>query len=216
MNNDSIVTVLLADDHTMVRDSLARVLDTQSDIQVVGQASDGTELISLAEKLQPDCVVMDYSMPNHKPLEVLKWFAKKASPPKTIVLTVHENVHYAVRVIEAGANGYVIKAAAVDELLTAIKSVCSGNIYLSKEIAEAVWKQLRNPKSNRTGLSNLSQREMEVLRLIGQGKTLQESAKAIGVKVSTISTYRSRILEKLNLESTNDLVRFVIANGLDV
>ena len=215
MNDGSTISVLLADDHTMVRDSLARVLDTESDIRVVGQASDGTELISLADQLEPDCIVMDYSMPQHNPLTVLTAFAEKSKPPKTIVLTVHENVHYAVRVIEAGANGYVIKAAAVDELLSAIKSVCSGNIYLSKEIAEAVWKQLRSPKSDRTGLSTLSQREMEVLRLLGQGKTLQESARSVGVKVSTISTYRSRILEKLNLESTNDLVRFAIENGLD-
>ena len=216
MHNHTGIRVLLADDHAMVRDSLARVLNTESDIEVVGQASDGAELISLAGQLQPDCIVMDYSMPNHNPLEVLKAFADEPKPPKTIVLTVHENVHYAVRVIEAGANGYVIKAAAVEELLSAIKSVCSGNIYLSMEIAEAVWKQLRRPKSDRTGLSTLSTRETEVLRLLVQGKTLQESAKTVGVKVSTISTYRSRILEKLNLESTTDLVRFAIKNGLDI
>jgi DNA-binding NarL/FixJ family response regulator len=207
-------TVVLADDHAMVRESLARVLDSCDEISVIGQVGDGRELVDVVRQLNPECLVMDYSMPNHEPTEVIKRLLDEFKLLKILVLTVHENVHYAVRTLEAGAHGYLIKAAAVDELMDAIGTIKEGNVYISKKISPEVWSQLRRPKGKRDGLDALSQREFDVLRLIGSGATLQECAKQLGVSVSTVSTYRGRILEKLNLSSTSDLVRFAIESKM--
>jgi DNA-binding NarL/FixJ family response regulator len=205
---------VLADDHAMVRESLARVLDSCDEISVVGQVGDGRELVDVVRRLKPECLVMDYSMPNHEPTEVIKRLVEELKSLKILVLTVHENVHYAVRTLEAGAHGYLIKSAAVDELMDAIGTIKDGNVYISKKISPDVWSQLRRPKGKRDGLDALSQREFDVLRLIGSGATLQECAKQLGVSVSTVSTYRGRILEKLNLNSTSDLVRFAIESKM--
>ena len=198
----------------MVRESLARVLDSCDEISVVGQVGDGRELVDVVRQLKPECLVMDYSMPNHEPTEVIKRLVEELKSLKILVLTVHENVHYAVRTLEAGADGYLIKSAAVDELMDAIGTIKDGNVYISKKISPDVWSQLRRPKGKRDGLDALSQREFDVLRLIGSGATLQECAKQLGVSVSTVSTYRGRILEKLNLNSTSDLVRFAIESKM--
>lgn len=198
----------------MVRESLARVLDACGEIAVVGQVGDGNELLKIVRQVKPECLVMDYSMPNHDPTEVIKTLVDEFQSLKILVLTVHENVHYAVRTLEAGAHGYLIKSAAVDELMDAIRTIKDGDVYISKKISPDVWSQLRRPKSKRDGLEALSQREFDVLRLIGSGATLQECAKQLGVSVSTVSTYRGRILEKLNLTTTSDLVRFAIESKM--
>lgn len=198
----------------MVRESLARVLDECREISVVGQVGDGIELLRVAKQVQPDCLVMDYSMPHHDPTEVIKQLLGDFKSLKVLVLTVHENVHYAVRTLEAGAHGYLIKSAAVEELVDAICTIKDGNVYISKKISPEVWTQLRRPKGKRDGLESLSQREFDVLRIIGGGASLQECAQQLCVSVSTVSTYRGRVLEKLNLTTTSDLVRFAIENEM--
>jgi DNA-binding NarL/FixJ family response regulator len=133
---------------------------------------------------------------------------------KILVLTVHENIHYAVRVLETGAHGYLIKSAAVDELVEAIENVHEGRIYMSQKISSEVLQHLRRPKRERVGLESLSQREFAFLRLLGSGKSLQESAKNMKISTSTASTYRSRIMGKLNLASTADLIRYAIEHDV--
>lgn len=206
--------LVLADDHTMVRESLARVLESEPALTVVGQAGDGEELWEVVARQQPDFLVMDYSMPKHQAVDAVKQFLKQWPKLRIIVLTVHENIHYAVHVLDAGAHGYLIKAAAVDELLKAIETVRHGNIYVSRQIAERVWQQRRNNKGEKTGLALLSARELEVLRLLAEGKSLQECATQIGIKVSTVSTYRTRIVDKLGMQSTSELVRFAVQAGI--
>ncbi len=208
------ISVVLADDHAMVREALARVLDASGAIAVVGQAGNGPELREVVRSKMPDCLVMDYSMPRHDPTETIKELLENFKSLKILVLTVHENVHYAVRTLEAGAHGYLIKSAAVDELVDAIRAIKHGDVYISRKISPDVWTQLRRPKGKRDGLEALSQREFDVLRIIGSGATLQDCAKQLNVSVSTISTYRGRILEKLNLATTSDLVRFAIENRI--
>ncbi len=198
----------------MVRESLARVLDACDEISVVGQAGDGVELRSVVSQKKPQCLVMDYSMPAHEPTSVIKDLLGEFKALKILMLTVHENVHYAVRTLEAGAHGYLIKSAAVEELVEAICTIREGNVYISKKISPDVWAQLRRPKGRRNGLEALSQREFDVLRMLGNGATLQQCALELEVSVSTVSTYRSRIIEKLNLATTADLVRFAIENKL--
>jgi DNA-binding NarL/FixJ family response regulator len=206
------ISVILADDHTMVRESLARVLDDSGVISVVGQIGDGLELLQFVKQVTPECLVMDYSMPNHDPTEVIRKLLSEFKTLKILVLTVHENIHYAVRTLEAGAHGYLIKSAAVDELVDAIQTIKDGNVYISKKISTEVWAQLTRPRGKRDGLDALSQREFDVLRIIGGGASLQECAQQLNISVSTVSTYRGRVLEKLNLVSTSDLVRFAIEN----
>ena len=145
------ISVVLADDHAMVRDSLARVLGDCNELSIVGQVGDGTELMDTVQKNHPDCLVMDYSMPGHDPIETIRKLSSDVKGLKILVLTVHENVHYAVRTLEAGANGYLIKSAAVEELVNAIRMIYDGNVYISKKISAEVWAKLRRPKGHATG-----------------------------------------------------------------
>lgn len=214
MNLLKPISVVLADDHAMVRESLARVLDTCSEISVVGQAGSGEEVPAAVRQTLPDCLVMDYTMPNHEPVEVIEQLLSEFTNLKILILTVHENVHYAVRTLEAGAHGYLIKSAAVEELVEAITTIREGNVYISKKISPDVWTLLRRPQGKRKGIDSLSQREFDVLRILGGGASLQECAQQLNIGVSTVSTYRGRILEKLKLSNTSDLVRFAIENKL--
>ncbi len=209
-----MIRLVLADDHIMVRESLARVLESEATISVVGQAGDGIELKKIVARQKPDFLVMDYSMPDHQAVDTIKDFLQNWPNMRIVVLTVHENIHYAVHVLNAGAHGYLIKAAAVDELILAIDTVRHGNVYVSRQIADRVWRQRNSKKNDKTGLGLLSARELEVLKLQAEGKTLQECANQLGVKVSTVSTYRSRILDKLSLKSGSELVRFALEHGV--
>lgn len=209
-----MIRLVLADDHTMVRESLARVLESESSISVVGQAGDGIELKKIVSREEPDFLVMDFSMPDHRATDTIKDLRAALPQTRIIVLTVHENIHYAVQVINAGAHGYLIKAAAVDELILAIQTVKHGNVYISRQLADKVWDQLKTGRADTGGLALLSDRELEVLKLLAEGRTLQECATQLGVKVSTISTYRSRLLDKLGLKSNTELVKIAIDNNL--
>lgn len=208
-----MIRLVLADDHTMVRESLARVLESEPTISVVGQAGDGIELKKIVAREQPDFLVMDYSMPNHLAVDAIKDFLQSFPKMRVVVLTVHENIHYGVHVLNAGAHGYIIKAAAVDELILAIETVRHGNVYVSRQIAEDVWAQRNIGKTSKSGIGSLSARELEVLKLLAEGKSLQECSSQLSIKVSTVSTYQSRILEKLGLQSKTELVRFAVENG---
>ncbi|HMO13751.1 MAG TPA: response regulator transcription factor [Pirellulaceae bacterium] len=208
------ISVILADDHAMVREALARVLEANGMIRVVGQVGDGRSLLETFARERSDCVVMDYSMPHHNPVDTIKSILEIKKTTKILVLTVHENAHYAVHALQAGAHGYLIKSAAVEELVDAIKTVGQGDIYISRKISADVWSKLWSPKQPRSGLEALSPREFDVLRNLGSGLSIQDCAKAMNLSVSTISTYRSRLLSKLNLNSTNELVRFAVENNI--
>lgn len=211
---DSPVKVVLADDHEMVREALARILEASGQITIVAQASNGEEAIALSRSTQPDVIVLDYTMPKQDATRVIEELLRVMPDIKVLVLTVHENIHYAVRVLEGGAHGYLIKSAAVDELLEAINCVRQGRIYLSQKISDEVLQHLRRPKRDRVGLESLSQREFDFLRLLGSGESLQECARLMDISTSTASTYRSRIMEKLDLTSTAGVIRYAIEHDL--
>ncbi|MEM9657565.1 MAG: response regulator transcription factor [Planctomycetota bacterium] len=204
------IRVVLADDHEMVREALARILDDSGKVIVVAQACSSEQTIEMVRASQPEVVVLDYSMPSGDASATIG-AALRASPGvKVLMLTVHENIHYAIRALEAGAAGYLIKSAAVDELVEGIETVHRGGIYLSPKVSPEVLQHLRQPKRQRVGLASLSQREFDLLRLLGAGKTLSECAAQMDVSSSTASTYRSRIMEKLNLSSTAEMIRFAL------
>lgn len=208
------IDVVLADDHEMVREALARILHEEGRVQVVAQASDAQQTLEAIRTHNPEVLVLDYSLANQDAPQIIEGLLKQNPKLKILILTVHENVHYAVRVLELGAHGYLIKSAAVEELVQAIAGVHEGRIYLSQRISDEVLQHLRRPKRERVGLDALSQREFDFLCLLGSGKSLQQSADQMGIAVSTASTYRSRIMEKLNLSTTAELIRYAIDQKL--
>lgn len=214
MAETKLIRVVLADDHSMVRQALARILEESEQIRVVGEAGDGAEALRVIAETRPDVLVLDYSMPGADAPSVLTSLAREHPQVKVLILTVHENIHYAVRVLESGAQGYVIKSAAVQQLVEAIRAVDQGETYVSPEVSQRVIQHLRRPRTARSGLGALSQREFEMLRVLGAGMSLKECAKQLSISTSTASTYRSRLMEKLNLHSTAEIIRFALENGI--
>lgn len=208
------IRVVLADDHEMVREALARILEDSGKIRIVAQACDGTAAFDAVQRTGPEVIVLDYSMPNHDAPQLLERLGTAFPDLKVLVLTVHENIHYAIRVLESGAHGYLIKSAALDELVAAIESVRRGQIYLSSAISQEVLQHLRRPRRERVGLSALSPREFDFLRRLASGLTLQETAAEMAISTSTASTYRTRIMEKLQVTTTAELIRFALENGV--
>ena len=183
-------------------------------IEVVAQACDGSEAFEAVDRTEPDVLVLDYSMPEHDPPRVIEALIARHPNLKILVLTVHENIHYALHVLEAGAQGYLIKSAAADELVEAVREVHAGRIYLSSSVSHEVLDRLRRPRAKRSGLDALSDREFTLLRMLGAGRTLQQCAREMAVSVSTASTYRARVMEKLGLGSTAELIRFALEHDL--
>src|SRR5439155_26120021 len=192
----------------------SQVLEESGSIQVVGQAADGPSVMEIVARTQPDVLVLDYSMPKLDTPSAIDTLLGRSSSLKIVILTVHENIHYAVKVLESGAHGYVVKSAAVGELVEAIKAVSTGEIYISPKVSQRVIQHLRRPKKDRVGLEALSQREFEMLRVLGAGMSLKECARHLKVSTSSASTYRTRLMEKLNLHSTAEVIRFALENEI--
>jgi DNA-binding NarL/FixJ family response regulator len=214
MTQSAAIKVVLADDHAMVRHALAQILQESGSLRVVGQAANGPETSSTVEKLRPDVLVLDYTMPELDTPQAIESILDRWPTLKIVILTVHENIHYAVKVLECGALGYVVKSAAVEELVEAIKSVMAGQIYISPKVSQKVIQHLRRPKKDRVGLEALSQREFELLRLLGAGMGVKECAKQLQISTSSVSTYRFRLMEKLNLHTTAEIIRFALENDI--
>jgi DNA-binding NarL/FixJ family response regulator len=153
-------------------------------------------------------------MPGEDAPTVIEKLLRLSPEIKVLVLTVHENIHYAVRVLESGAHGYVIKSAAVSELVKGVETVQQGGIYVSSQVSQDVLRHLRQPRRERVGLDSLSPREFDLLRMLGAGNTLQQCAKRMKVSTSTASTYRARIMEKLSLNCTAELIRFALEHDV--
>jgi DNA-binding NarL/FixJ family response regulator len=170
--------------------------------------------VDAALKAKPDVLVLDYTMPGLAAHEVLSSLGQLLPDLKVLVLTVHENIHYCVQALECGAQGYVVKSAAVGELVDAIKAVSAGEVYISPKVSQKVIQHLRRPKKERVGLESLSQREFELLRLLGAGMSLKECADRLAISTSSASTYRARLLEKLNLHSTAEVIRFALEHDI--
>ncbi|MBW2636352.1 MAG: response regulator transcription factor [Deltaproteobacteria bacterium] len=208
------IRVLLSDDHAMVREGLRSVLEDTDDIAVIGQADNGFSAVSLAQELEPDVVVLDYTMPQLDGLGATERIRAILPETKILILTMHDNIQFAVRILEAGAHGFLLKEEAADQLITAVRAVQAGKIPISPRIMEKLTARLRRGKEGKVGVDCLSPREFELLRHLGSGKNIRESANCMCISESTASTYRGRLLEKLGMKSTGDLIRFALENGL--
>ena len=209
-----MIKVLLADDHSIVRAGLRRIVEESGDMVVVAEASDGREAIRQVEDSRPNVAVIDISMPDLDGLEVISRLNRRYPELPVLVLTMHEEGQYVVRAVEAGAKGYVTKQSAPEQLVTAIRKVLEGSRYLTEEAAEALALRVAKGGTGQTLLDSLSMREMQVLRRLALGNTNREIADVYGISVKTVDTYRSRLLKKLNLRNNAELSRFAIQNHL--
>jgi len=204
--------VLLADDHSIVRQGFRMILSTQSDFEVVGEAANGREAVQLAEELKPDVAVMDVSMPELNGIEATRRIAEVSPRTRVVALSMHKDSVYVREILRAGARGYLLKDAMDTDLIGAVRAVARGEGYISPAVSEAVLSDYRKHVTNPLDL--LSSREREVLQMIAEGKTNKEIANELNLSVYTVEAHRGRIMEKLNLHSTGEIVRFAVRNGL--
>jgi two-component system, NarL family, response regulator NreC len=205
--------VLLADDHAVVRDGLRALLKSHDHLEVVGDASDGLLAIAAVQKLSPDVVVLDVSMPGMNGVQVAKRLKELHPEVKTVALTVHEEGGYLRSLMDAGASGYVLKRSASSELLRAIETVAEGGTYLDSSIAGQLVNRLSQRRTTTLPTAALSEREHEVMRYVAHGYSNKEIAAKLDVSVKTVETYRYRAGEKLGLTSRAELVRYAIGQG---
>jgi two-component system invasion response regulator UvrY len=208
-----MIKILVVDDHTLVRDGLCRLLDGEGDMEVVGQAGSGHKAVELSRDRKPDVVLLDYSLPDLDGLETTRQIVGLQLGIRILILTMYANEEYATRLIRAGAAGFLVKAASTDELLGAIRKVARKGVYVSPSIMEKMVSRMGQSPEDAPE-SVLSDREMQVLLRLAKGSTTREVSGSLNLSVSTVETYRSRILEKLNLRNNSDLTRFAIRRGL--
>lgn len=209
-----MIKVLLADDHSIVRAGLRRIVEESGDMAVVAEASDGREAIRLVREHLPDVAVIDISMPEIGGLEVIHRLGPEFPDLPILILTMHEEQQYAVRVIEAGAMGYITKKSAPEQLVTAIRKVHAGMRFLTEEAAESLALHVAKGRTGKSPLDLLSARELQVLRRLALGHTNREIALAYNISIKTVDTYRLRLLKKLELRNNAELSRFAIQNRL--
>jgi two-component system response regulator NreC len=207
--------ILLADDHVMMREGLKSLVNAQSDMEVVGEAGDGRDALAKARGLQPDVVVMDISMPGLNGLEATGQLKASGLKAKVLVLTAYDDSGYLRQLLEAGASGYVLKKAAAEELVKAIRVVAAGGVFLDPALAGKVVSGYVGRKKMRGALQGnaLSGREEEVMRLVAWGYTNKEVAGYLNISVKTVETHKTNLMEKLDLNGRSDIVRYALRRG---
>jgi DNA-binding NarL/FixJ family response regulator len=207
--------LLVADDHNVVRAGLRALIEAQRDMEVIAEAADGEAACRLAAELDPDVVVLDISMPRLGGAQATERIVGRRAETRVLALTVHEDRGYLQQLMQAGASGYLLKRAAADDLIHAIRTVASGGTYLDSRLAARVVSSLvgRSARAGAPGGEGLSDREEEVLRLIARGFTNREIAARLDVSVKTVETHKARAMEKLGVDSRAGLVAFAIRSG---
>jgi DNA-binding NarL/FixJ family response regulator len=208
-----MIKILVADDHAVVRRGLRQILAEAPDIVLGGEATNGQEVLSKVRSDHWDVVVLDISMPGRSGLDVLRDLKHERPKLPVLVLSMHAEDEYAVRVLKAGASGYLTKGAMPEEVVRAIKKVVSGGKYVTSRVAEKLVFDL-GKDTEKPPHATLSDREYEVMCMIASGKTVGNIAKELSLSVKTISTYRTRILEKMKLQTNAELTRYAISNRL--
>jgi DNA-binding NarL/FixJ family response regulator len=209
-----MIRILLADDHSIVRAGLRRIIEDSGDIEVVAEAADGREAVEKVHETLPDVAVIDISMPVLDGLEVVSQLHHYYPKLPILILTMHEEEQYVFRGISAGAKGYITKRSAPEQMVNAIRKVHAGGRYLSDAAAESLAHRFASGTQERSPLDTLSNREIQVLRHLALGKTTREIAEAYHLSIKTVDTYRYRLLKKLNLRNNADLSRFAMQNRL--
>jgi two-component system nitrate/nitrite response regulator NarL len=208
------IKVMLVDDHPVVRKGVGSCLARHEHLQIVAEASDGREAVTKARQLLPNVILMDIDMPHMNGLAVTELLRKELPDIKVLILSMHSNTDYVMRIIQSGARGYVLKEASTDELVRAVDAVHAGEAFFSPEVAHAALNQFVRGVSNQGNETSLTAREREVLVQIAEGLSNKEIASRLGVGVRTVETHRERIMRKLDIHSVAGLTKFAIARGL--
>lgn len=209
------IRVVVADDHTIVRQGLVSLLEDSGECEVVAQAGDGLEAVEKTLETRPDVVVLDLSMPRLSGLEAVRRIREEVPTSKVLVLTVHDEEEYVVPVVRAGASGYLVKDSAASELLTAVRALHSGQGHLGPQPARILADQYRRPhRDPEDPYGSLTPREREVFHLVVEGYTTKEVAQELGISVKTAENHRSRAMDKLGVHNTAELVRYAAKKGL--
>jgi DNA-binding NarL/FixJ family response regulator len=209
-----MIRVLVADDHTIVRQGVVSLLEAAGDCQVVAQASDGAEALAQALATRPDVAVLDIGMPRLSGLEVVRRLRQEAPHTRILVLTMHEEEEYVLHVVKAGASGYLVKDSAATELLAAVRALARGQGYFGPYAAKVLAEQYRRPEEAPDPYGALTPREREVFHLVVEGRTTKEVAKALRISPKTAENHRARLMEKLGVHNTAELVRYAARRGL--
>ncbi len=208
-----MIRILVADDHTIVREGLKQILAKHADLQVAGEAANGNDVLRLVRDETWDVLVTDMSMPGRNGLELIK-LVKQAQPTlPVLVLSMYDEEQYAVRAIRAGASGYLNKESASEQLVSAIRKVAAGGVYASPTVTQALFSTLRNNRSTQPH-EQLSDRELQVLQLIVAGKSITDIADQLALSPKTVSTHKSRLMEKMNMNNQAELIRYAIEHRL--
>jgi DNA-binding NarL/FixJ family response regulator len=208
------ISVFLVDDHTVVRDGLRFLLEAQGDIQVVGNATNGRDAVRQVSILKPDVVVMDIAMPELNGIEATLQIQKECPSARVVILSMHSTAEHIRRALQAGAQGYVLKKSAGEEVVEAVRAVNAGRGYLSEAITGIVIEDYRGLPHAPSPLESLTRRERQILQLIAEGKSNAEAARILFLSPKTVETYRSRMMQKLGINNLRGLMKFAVQQGL--
>jgi two-component system response regulator NreC len=211
------IHILLADDHTILRAGLKMMLNAQPDMEVVGEAHDGRQAIQEAHRLQPDVILMDITMPDINGIEATRQIKKLLPSIKVLILTMHEHDEYVFQALRAGASGYILKEAADTELISALHIIQSGQFFLSptaQSVMVGDYLQRVRTGEEKDSYSCLTEREREILKLVAEGYTNNQIAERLVISPKTVDTHRTHIMDKLNLHSRAELVKYAMRRGL--
>jgi DNA-binding NarL/FixJ family response regulator len=208
-----VIRIVMADDHAIVREGLKRIVSESPDMQVVGEAADGAQVLQCVRELEFDLLVLDLSMPGRSGMELIRQIRGEKPRLRMLVLSMHQEQQYAVRAIKSGANGYLNKESAPDQLALAIRKIAAGGAYITPEVAEQLAMGVM-PDAQSLPHQSLSDREFEVFRQLVAGVSVTDIAAALNLSVKTISTHKSNLMHKMGMSNQSELVRYALQQGL--
>ncbi len=212
------ITVLLADDHLIIRDGLRNLLNSRDDFEIIGETDNGRQAVLMVKDMQPDIIIMDISMPELNGFDAARQIVAMKCKTKILVLSMHNNKQYLSEMLKAGASGYLIKNCAFQEIVEAVKTILNGHIYLSREMKDVIVDDyvqlLERPEEPDLNEKKLTAKESEILQLFVKGDSAKDIALTFGLSVKTVSTHRNNIMNKLDLYNIADLTKYAIREGL--
>lgn len=210
----NMIRIVIADDHAIVREGLKRIVLAAPGLEVAGEAGDGAQVMQLVRNLEFELLTLDLSMPGRSGIELIKLVRAERPKLRILVLSMHQEMQYAVRAIKAGANGYLTKESAPDQLVQAIRRIAGGGAFVTPEVAEQLAMGAMPGAQEQAPHEALSNREFEVLRLLAQGMALTEIGKTLKLSVKTVSTHKTNLMHKMGLNNASELVRYALRHGI--
>ena len=209
-----MIRIVIADDHAIVREGLKRIVSAAADMEVTGEAGDGAQVMQMVRSLEFELLTLDLSMPGRSGIELIKLVRAERPKLRILVLSMHQEMQYAVRAIKAGANGYLTKESAPEQLVQAIRRIAAGGAYVTPEVAEQLAMGAMPGAQEQAPHETLTNREFEVLRLVAQGMPLTEIAATLKLSVKTVSTHKTNLMHKMGLNNASELVRYAVKHGI--